>query len=159
MEFNGTFFAAIISFLVFVFVMNKILYEPVRKIVNERNNFIEGNYNSASENNAKADELSQKREEEISGAKEDARIKYNDILTGFKDKRTDIVKDAQTKSHDELEQAYQNLNNVSNDAKENLKHRMTDLANDIVEKVLGYRSEVQSFDNDKVNEILYQNND
>ena len=32
---------------------------------------------------------------------------------------------------------------------------MTDLANDIVEKVLGYRSEVQGFDNDTVNDILY----
>jgi len=159
MEFNGTFFAAIISFLVFVFVMNKILYEPVRKIVNERNNFIEGNYNSASENNAKADELSLKRDEDISAAKEDARVKYNDIIAGFKDKRAGIVKDAQNKSHDELEQAYRNLNNVSNEAKENLKWKMTDLANDIVEKVLGYRSEVQGFNNDKVNEILYQNND
>ena len=155
MEFNGTFFAAIISFLVFVFVMNKILYEPVRKIVNERNNFIEGNYNSANENNAKADELALKREEEISGAKDDARGKYNNILADFKNKRADIVKEAQNKSNEDLEQAYQNLSNVSNEAKENLKWKMTDLANDIVEKVLGYRSEVQGFDNDKVNEILY----
>lgn len=33
---------------------------------------------------------------------------------------------------------------------------MTDLANDIVEKMIGYRSEVQGFDNDAVNRILYQ---
>ena len=156
MEFNGTFFAAIISFLVFVFVMNKMLYEPVRRIVNERNNFISGNYDSATENNSKADELSNQREEKISDAKDEARGKYNEILAGFKDKRTDIVKDAQNKSHEELEQAYDNLNNLSNEAKESLKWKMTDLANDIVEKVLGYRSEVQGFDNDKVNEILYQ---
>ena len=156
MDFNGTFFAAIISFLVFVFVMNKMLYEPVRKIVNERNSFINGNYNSANENNSKAAELSNQREEKISEAKEDARGKYNEILVDYKDKKTNIVKDAQNKSHEELELAYENLKNVSNDAKENLKWKMTDLANDIVEKVLGYRSEVQGFDNDKVNEILYQ---
>ena len=48
-----------------------------------------------------------------------------------------------------------NLNNVSNDAKESLKSKMTDLANDIVEKILGYRSDIQEFNNDKVNEILY----
>ena len=46
--------------------------------------------------------------------------------------------------------------NISNQAKDSLKYRMTDLANDIVEKVLGYRSEVQGFDNDKVDSILYQ---
>jgi len=155
MEFNGTFFAAIISFLVFVFIMNKMLYEPVRKIVNQRNDFINGNYQSANENNTKADELSHERDEKIAKSKEDARSKYNEILAGFKNQRVEIVKDAQDKSHEELEQAYSNLNNISNEAKESLKWKMTDLANDIVEKVIGYRSEVQGFDNDKINEILY----
>ena len=155
MEFNGTFFAAIISFLVFVFVMNKLLYIPVRRIVNERNNLIDGNYRSANENNSKADELNAEREKTLVGAKEDARGKYNEILAEYKDKRSDIVKNAQQKSHSEIEQADSDLNNVANEAKENLKSKMTDLANDIVEKVLGYRSEVQGFDNDKVNEILY----
>ena len=44
---------------------------------------------------------------------------------------------------------------MSNEVKANLRDRMADLANDIVEKVLGYRSEVQGFDNDTVNKILY----
>ena len=51
---------------------------------------------------------------------------------------------------------YETLKNVSNEAKESLKGRMKDLANDIVEKVLGYRSEVQGFDDDSVNNILYR---
>ncbi len=155
MEFNGTFFVSIISFLVFVFIMNKMLYAPVHRIVDERNNFINGNYNKANENNAKAEELSADIDKKILEAKEDARGKYNELLAGYKDQRTDIIKDAQSKSHDDLEQAYTNLNNVSNEAKENLKSKMTDLANDIVEKVLGYRSEIQGFNNDKVNDILY----
>ena len=155
MEFNGTFFAAIISFLAFVFVMNKILYVPVRKIVTERNDLINGNYKLANENNAKADELSADRDKKIISAKEEARGKYNEILAGYKEKRSDIVKEAQNKSHNELQQADVDLNNVSNAAKESLKGKMTDLANDIIEKVLGYRSEVHDFDNDKVNDILY----
>ena len=140
MEFNGTFFAAIISFLVFVFIMNKLLYEPIHKIVKARNDFINGNYDAANANNTKADELNENRDKKIIEAKEDARGKYNDILAGFKEQRAGIVKEAQDNSREELEQAYANLNNVSNEAKENLKGKMTDLANDIVEKVLGYRS-------------------
>ena len=155
MEFNGTFFAAIISFLAFVFIMNKMLYEPVRKIVNERNNLINGNYQSANENNTKADELLKECDDKIAESKEDARGKYNEILADFKNQRSEIVKAAKDKSHEELEQAYSNLDNVSNEAKESLKWKMTDLANDIVEKILGYRSEVQGFNNDKINEILY----
>ena len=156
MEFNGTFFATILTFICFVFVMNKILYEPVGKIVEERTNFLNKNYQDAESNNTKAEELSKEREEKIISSKEDARVKYNEILSGFKQKRTDVVKEAQENSHKEIDSAYENLSNISNDAKENLKWKLTDLANDIVEKVLGYRSEVQGFDNDKVNEILYQ---
>ena len=155
MEFNGTFFVSIISFLVFVFIMNKMLYEPVHKIVKERNDFINGNYDVANANNAKADELDENRNKKIIEAKEDGRVKYNELLAKFKEQRTDIVKNAQAKTHEELEKAYSDLSNVSNEAKENLKWKMTDLDNDIVEKVLGYRSEVQGFDNDKINNILY----
>ena len=155
MDFNGTFFVSIISFIVFVFVMNKLLYEPVHKIVRERNDFINGNYEAAKNNNEKADELSKNRDKVLVGAREDAREKYNEILDEYKEQRSDIVKGAQTQSHSELEQAYANLNNISNEAKENLKSKMTDLANDIVEKILGYRSEIHDFDSDKVNQILY----
>lgn len=156
MEFNGTFFAAIISFLAFVFVMNKMLYEPVRRIVNERNNFISNNYELADKNNQKADELSAEHDEKIIAAKEDGRVKYNELLDGYKEKRSNILKSAQEKSRGDVECADVDLMNISNQAKDSLKYRMTDLANDIVEKVLGYRSEVQGFDNDKVDSILYQ---
>ena len=155
MEFNGTFFAAIISFLAFVFIMNKLLYEPVRKIVLERKSIIESNYNNASENNNKAEELSSERDNKLIEAKDEARSKYNELLAEYKDNKVIKIKNAQEKSHEVIEQAYSDLNNISNEAKESLKNRMTDLANDIVEKVLGYRSEVQGFDNEKVNSILY----
>lgn len=156
MEFNATFLASIISFLVFVFLMNKILYSPMEKIVKERQKFIDENFNSADENYKKADGLEHQREEKLVGAKNEARSKYNDSVNGFKVQKADILKQAQDKTNAELEEEYQKLNNISNDTKEGLKGRMTDLANDIVEKVLGYRSEVQGFDNDEVNRILYQ---
>ena len=156
MDFNGTFLATIISFLVFVFLMNKILYVPMREIVNARHEVVEGNYTSAAENDKKAEELVAEREEKLVEAKDDARKQYNEILDGFKSERTEIVQSAQEKSNSELEEAYKTLNNVSNQAKETLKGSMNDLANDIVEKVLGYRSEIQGFDNDTVNNIFYK---
>ncbi len=156
MEFNGTFLVSIISFIVFVFLMNKILYSPMEKIVSQRKNFIDDNINTANENNKKADELSVEREEKLDGAKNDARTRYNESVNGFKEQRTMLVKKTQDETSNELTLAYENLNNISNQTKEGLKGKMTDLANDIVEKVLGYRSEVQGFDNDTVNNILYR---
>ena len=156
MEFNGTFLASIVSFIVFVFLMNKVLYAPMGKIVKERQSFIEDNLESAEANHKRADKLSQEREDKLSGAKNDAREKYVKSVNGFKNEKAQLVAKAQDETNGELARAYENLNNVSNETKEGLKLRMTDLANDIVEKVLGYRSEVQGFDNDKINEILWK---
>lgn len=155
MEFNGTFLASIISFLVFVYLMNKVLYAPILKVVTERREFIDGNYNAADLNNKKADELSLERDEKLVGAKNDARINYVNSLNGFKEQKANIIQEAQKNVDEELNQAFVGLNNLSNEAKESLKGRMSELANDIVEKVLGYRSEVQGFDNDAVDRILY----
>lgn len=155
MEFNATFFATIISFSVFVYLMNKILYEPICKIVTERENFIDGNYSDAEKNQNEAAELNSEREEKLDEAKEDARAKYNELLSDYKGERADIIQNAQNEASENLEQAYAELDNVSNETKESLKGSMKDLANDIVEKVIGYRSEVQDFDNDTINEILY----
>lgn len=107
-------------------------------------------------NHKKANEISAQKEEKLKGARNDARNKYSDSVVDFKNKKNDILKNAQFDADNELMQTYENLNNLSNEAKEGLKGRMTDLANDIVEKMIGYRSEVQGFDNDAVNRILYQ---
>ena len=156
MEFNGTFLVVIISFIVFVYLMNKLMYEPVRSIVLKREELIEGNYSEAETNNQKSKELTDERDTKLVSAREDARVQYIETLNEFKEQKNDIIQQAQNETADELNSAYENLNNVSNDAKNRLKGSITDLANDIVEKVLGYRSEVQGFDNDKIDEILYR---
>ena len=156
MEFNATFLATIVSFLVFVFLMNEILYEPMRKIVSERKNFIDENLSAADTNHKKAEAISKDKEAKLKTARDDARGLYTKSINDFKAQKNEILDNAQNEANGELNQAYSNLNNVSNETKEALKGRMTDLANDIVEKMIGYRSEVQGFDNDTVNRILYQ---
>ena len=54
MEFNGTFLVTIISFVLFVFVMNKILYEPINNIVAQRREFVDENLRTADINHKKA---------------------------------------------------------------------------------------------------------
>ena len=156
MEFNATFLVSIISFLVFMFLMNKILYAPMEKIIAERQSFIDSNFNNADENYQKADDLNHQRDEKLLGAKNDAHLKYNTSVSGFKNRKADIVHQAQNEAGSELAQAYEKLDGISNDTKEGLKGKMSDLANDIVEKLLGYRSGEQGYDDEAVNKVLYQ---
>ena len=78
-----------------------------------------------------------------------------EALDEYKEQRTEIVTQAQNTAKEEIENSRIELENVSNEVKQSLKGSMTDLANDIVEKVIGYRSEVQGFDGRTVDEILY----
>ena len=155
MEFNATFLATIVTFIVFVLLMNKVLYAPVLGIMEERKAFIDGNYKAATDNEAKVAELTEEMNVQLAEAKDNAKTNYNESLAEYKEQRAEIVAEAQNTAKEEIENSRIELENISNEAKQSLKGSMTDLANDIVEKVIGYRSEVQGFDNQRVDEILY----
>ena len=46
-EFNATFIVAMISFVVFIFIMNIIFYRPILLIIKKREEYLESNYNEA----------------------------------------------------------------------------------------------------------------
>lgn len=156
MEFNATFLVTIITFIVFVILMNKILYAPILSIMEERKAFIDGNYRAAEDNDIRTQGLTEEKDEKLAEAKEEARDKYNEILDGFKEQRAQEVAQAQESAKNELEQSRLELENVSNEVKNSLKVSMTDLVNDIVEKVIGYRSDIQGFDDEVVNKVLWE---
>ena len=155
MEFNGTFFATIITFILFVILMNKILYLPILNIMEERKNFINENYKSAKETEIQVSELELKKKSQLDEAKDRARDEYNEIINSYKLRRDEIVSEALDVVNNDLENFKNELEIVSNEVKSNLKGSMSESANDIVEKVIGYRSEVQGFDGRTVDEILY----
>ena len=156
MEFNGTFLVTIVTFITFVLLMDRILYAPILSIMEKRRAIIDGNYKIAQENDAKSAELVSEKEEKLTQAREKAREKYNEILDGFKEQRADVIENAQAESKEKFERSGFELENVSNEVKNALKGSMTNLANDIVEKVIGYHSEVQGFDEEIVNKVLWE---
>lgn len=155
MNFNGTFFATIITFIVFVFVMNKILYAPILEIMEARKKFIDENYQNARQNDNKSDELNAERETQLDYARNDARKKYLESIAEFKKGRDDKISAVQSDIKEKLQTSGDELLQLSNEVKNELKSSMTNLAGDIVEKVLGYRSEVEGFDDETVNSVLW----
>ena len=155
MEFNGTFLATIITFIVFVFVMNKVLYAPILGIMEERKQLIDSNYQNAQNNNTKSDELTAKKDETLNKAKDDARNKYLETINDYKGQKANILADAQNSASEELERFGGELRTLSDEVKNGLKGSMSDLANDITEKIIGYRSEESGFDNEVVDSVLW----
>ena len=95
MEFNGTFLVSIITFVLFVILMNKILYAPILGIMSERKEYINDNYKIATDNNLKAEELISTKEEKLVEAKNEARSKYNEAIDEYKSKKNEIITNAQ----------------------------------------------------------------
>ena len=155
MEFNGTFLATIITFIVFVFLMNKVLYAPILSIMEKRKNFMDSNYKQAEDNNIKFEQLSSEKDEKLLEAKNDARKKYVEVIEEFKNQRNGILLDKQDFENERYKNSQLELENLSNDAKQSLKNNMSDLANDIVEKVIGYKCDSNDFENEVVDKVLW----
>ncbi len=155
MEFNGTFFATIITFIVFVFLMNKVLYAPILSIMEKRKNFMDSNYKQAEDNNIKFEQLSSEKDEKLLEAKNDARKKYVEVIEEFKNQRNGILLDKQDFENERYKNSQLELENLSNDAKQSLKNNMSYLANDIVEKVIGYKCDSNDFENEVVDKVLW----
>ncbi|MCQ2738742.1 MAG: ATP synthase F0 subunit B [bacterium] len=156
MEFNGTFLATIINFIVFVFLMNKVLYAPILNIMSERENFIKGNYKEVENNDEIVRQLAEQKDKILFDAKAEAGNKYSEVIGKFKTERQDLIDDAQNVAKKDVEQAKNELGNSSNEAERSLQNKMTDLAGDIVEKLLGYRTEIKGFEGKSIDEILYR---
>jgi F-type H+-transporting ATPase subunit b len=82
MEFNATFFVSAISFIIFTILMNIILYRPLEKIVDEREDFISKNYTDAKDADNKSKSLLQDKADKLAKSKLDAKS-----LITEKDKR------------------------------------------------------------------------
>ena len=96
MEFNATFLVSAISFIVFTILMNKILYAPLEKIVEERENFISGNYSDAKNAEEKAGSILQEVADKIASARSEARVLQAKRLKSENDLASEMVKEAKS---------------------------------------------------------------
>ena len=64
-EFNATFIVAMLSFVLFIMIMNAIFYKPVLNIMRKREEYINSNYQEAKEFSQRAEEFNTQRNEKI----------------------------------------------------------------------------------------------
>ena len=65
LEFNATFIIAMISFVVFIFIMNTIFYKPILNIIEERKKLIDSYYNDAKNFKAEAENIIQEKDNKL----------------------------------------------------------------------------------------------
>lgn len=151
---DATFIFALISFIIFLFLMNLICYRPIIKIIEAREKFYEKNRKTIEETNGKIDEIKKEADAEISSAKlesanmlkstneNNAKVKDEAI----KNKKADIVSKVTS---------FENTLNASAIlAKAQLKERVAEYVKSAVSKLLLVNKEEVNVDYSKIDEIL-----
>ncbi len=137
LEINATAIVAMISFIIFMCLMNVILYKPMREIVERRKNFIESNDNEIAANKEKTEELIGQRDKEIDEARVRSRNIIADITTQAKQESAATVAEAAKQTNEYLKNTFSELDGNVNQIKHEIKSEVVGLAQDILSKVSG----------------------
>lgn len=137
MEFNATFIFSLVSFLVFMWIMNIILYKPIANIVAQREKYFKDNAEITKKNNEEVDVINSKKEEKL----ESARAKSREEVSSA----TNEIKELKDKKVAEKKEYYQNqtnnLTNILTEEKMSLQNEFDknadELSNSIVQKIIG----------------------
>lgn len=137
MEFNATFLIAAISFIVFVFIMNQILYKPMAKIVQLREKYISDNENAANEATANANALIDDKNKKTKNANQEAGKIIAKTANNAKEQRNQLVNDAQMNFKNKVEENKRTLREEKNNIKNSMGNNTHELAHSIMSKIMG----------------------
>ena len=142
LEFNATFFIAMVSFVVFMVIMNAILYKPLERIVKERQDLIDKNHQKAQTAKEKYDVLKQWQESSMAKAQKEAGKTYQRILNEYKAQKKTMLELNKNLSRKEIAVAAAELDGQVVEAKYELKPEVKTLASIISSKILGYETKI-----------------
>ncbi len=137
MEFDATFIIAAISFVIFVFIMNKIFYAPVLKIMKARQDFVEENFETARKTKEQTKKRVEYREGELEKSREEARSKIAMHSKELKTERSKQISEYKNELYSNISSERDNLKNSAIEAKEVLKDSVVNIAKEISQKLLG----------------------
>lgn len=137
MEFNATFLISALSFIVFVFIMNAIFYQPVMKIMEERNAFINKNEQDAMKANADSEEISKQKQNELSKVRAEAKVSVDEGSAKFKTENKAVIETFAADQKHKTETEKNKLNNEAINSQPELNQSSENISKMITNKILG----------------------
>ena len=154
LDFDGTLIVIAISFIIFAIVMHKIFYIPMRRVMDERKEYIQLHIDEAKELDSKAKEAINQYNTKLNTARLTGQSKVEEFTESGKDKKSKLLSDASAKAHEEIRIAKQSLQKEKEAAFTQIREEVAPLAQQIVSKILGATVSISGIDQDKVDKIL-----
>jgi F-type H+-transporting ATPase subunit b len=136
---NGTLFHQLIAFLIFLFIINRIMFRPLREVMGEREDFIDKIRMDTVDHTNELERLTgemQKRESEV---REKASEIRQQLEEGGKQAATDILRSTRQEIDSTRKNAENKVNAQILEAKTHFQKEAESLAVDIMEKLLNRR--------------------
>lgn len=154
-EFNATFIVAMLSFVLFIMIMNAIFYKPILNIMRKREEYINSNYSKAKEFSQKADEFETQRNEKIQETQAECRKNIKNIVEKAQDDANVKTSEAREQAKKEIQLKKDTLNVEEQNLKNTVKSTVvSDLASSITSKLLGKEVVPQSINYEIVNKVM-----
>ena len=146
-EFNATFLVDMLSFVVFILIMNAIFYNPILGIIRKREDYISSNYEDSKRfeedakefrdtHTAKMEQVQDRCRHEFKTSVNSAQIVANDKIKAVKEKTKQII---QSKK----EQLLNEENKLQNAVNQTV---VKELASTIASKLLGQDTTVENIE-------------
>ena len=137
MEFDATFIIAAISFIVFVFIMNLVLYKPIFNIMKQRQELVEQNFQTAALNIKETEKQTVYHDSELEKSRESARGYISSNSKELKENQSREISGYKEHLNSQMADAKTEMLNSALEAKETLKDNTVDIAKSISSIILG----------------------
>lgn len=137
-EFNATLLVAMLSFIVFMFIMNAIFYRPILSIIKKREDYINSNYNDAKTIAQNAQQITDEYNEKLELSKDEARKQTALKIEQVQRDEFAKIQKAKDESKIEIQSKKETLEQDKNELKEKVDSEVIQsLASDITHKITG----------------------
>lgn len=126
-----------VNFLIFMVLINKFLFQPLLKLMEERERELNGIYSEAEALKVKAEQLLKEVDEILAKAKEEAKKVIDAAVKEAREERERIVSQAQEEASVKVERAKEEIWQMFETEKSKLEAEAEKLAEEIVKKILG----------------------
>jgi len=136
---NETLFVQLLSFLIFLFIINRIMFRPLQNVMNERVNYMDKVKTDTVEAIQELEDLTKKLKKQESEVRDQALELKRELEESGSEKSAEILASTREEIYAIKEKAEMEVNVQISEAKKHIQEESEALAIDIMEKLLDRR--------------------
>lgn len=126
-----------VQFLLLVAILNALLFKPLGKAIDERDNYVRTNLTDARERLSKAESLAKQYEQELAETRRQSQAVITSAQADAQKIAAQKIAEAQQEAQVQREQAQQELDRQKQEAMQTLEQQVSNLSQQILDKLLG----------------------